>query len=836
MCRLVIALVLCLCTLCGQQKKQAAAPRLSAGAQRNENVAVHQIDTNAIKESNIRLGDWVTIVSEMPAENNYYAAEHGQAPPEQVALRPVTRRPGWHAEAFESHQNSILNARTFFQAGPVQPSRRNFYGFRGTGAASGLGYITATASQRKIRGMVNGNVLVPLASERTPLATDPAVRRIVASFLAAYPAALPNRLDYDPRALNTNAPQSSDETDASLRLEPARGLSVSHALLRSRQDAFQFVAGQNPDTEIHSHRSRITWRIGGTAVGFAFNRTRSLLTPEPNAVGPRVRMGFQIEELGPDSMFPIDRAQNSFRWGVVAERTRGSHALIFGGDITRFQLNGIEVNNSRGYFQFTNNFGRSALENLRLGTPSVYEVTLGELSRGFRNWGANLFLGDKWNVSQRLQLYYGLRYNLETSPIEVRGLTDIPYGCDCNNFSPRFSIAFDAGRGWVVRSAYATTFGQILPVTYQQARNNLPLVRYVQVQNPNLVDPLQGIDLTNASARTSPTVLSSDMVSPYSHQYNFGVERRLAGGALVRAGYVGSRSFKLLNSYIHNRAEPVAGIPLTTATVDARRPDPRFYEIKYILNGGIAYMDAAQLTLQLPVRRGLGLGATYTFGKALDEGSDYAFTAANKDLTTARSQYQYEAQKDKKGLSTFDSTHAFLLTYSYDLPQPANRWTRVVARGWQVSGVTLLKSGTPLTLYIGSDAPGFGNVDGGPSDRPNILDPSILGRSISHPDEAPLILTRDRFAYITPGERRGSLGRNSFRKSPIANFNAALSRQWHWSARREWIGVFRIEAYNLANHAQFDEPQRNYSSPAFGKITNALNDGRVFQLSLRFIL
>ena len=35
---------------------------------------------------------------------------------------------------------------------------------------------------------------------------------------------------------------------------------------------------------------------------------------------------------------------------------------------------------------------------------------------------------------------------------------------------------------------------------------------------------------------------------------------------------------------------------------------------------------------------------------------------------------------------------------------------------------------------------------------------------------------------------------------------------------------------------QFDEPQRNFSSPSFGKITNALNDGREFQLALRLLL
>ena len=45
--------------------------------------------------------------------------------------------------------------------------------------------------------------------------------------------------------------------------------------------------------------------------------------------------------------------------------------------------------------------------------------------------------------------------------------------------------------------------------------------------------------------------------------------------------------------------------------------------------------------------------------------------------------------------------------------------------------------------------------------------------------------------------------------------------------------MFRIEAYNLTNTAQFDEPKRNLSSPAFGAITNTMNDGRIMQVGLR---
>lgn len=826
----------------------ASRPRLSSSAQRNENIQVHRIDNDAIKEANVRLGVNVTFLSEFSAQSSYFAADHGRPPQTLPLLTPRRTTPDWHAELYHWHQNSIFNARTFFQVGPLKPARRNGYGLRAGGGAGWLGQLSFNGNQRKIRGMVNGNVLVPLAEERTPLAADPAVRALVNRWLAAYPPELPNRPDFDPRALNTNAPQRIDETDGDVRLERSVSASsrlvLSHALSRQRESAFQLVAGQNPDTDIHTHRTRLTWAwtpSSSTVVslGLAFDRVRSWLRPEPRAVGPRIRIGFQIEELGPDSMFPIDRADNRFGWAGLLRRelAAGKHELTLGGDWTRVQLNGVESNNQRGYFQFTNNFGRTAVENLRWGTPSSYEVTLGELARGFRNWKGNIFWGDQWRATGRLQVYFGLRYNALTVPVEIHELDRLPYSCDCNNFSPRLGVAWNLTSSWTLRSGYVASFGEILPVTYQQIRNNLPQVRYIQVQNPDVLNPLRGIDLRSPQVRTSPTWFSPDLVSPYAHQYNFGIERRLPRAARLRLGYIGSRSVKLLNSFILNRAEPVPGIPLTTATVDQRRPDPRYYEIKYVVNAGLAYLDAVQLSLDLPFERGLGAGLRYTFSKAIDEGADYSSTAANADILRGRSQWQYEQLRDRRGLSNFDSPHALEVHAVWDVPTPPlSGWLRRFFQHWQVSAAALFKSGTPFTLYVGSDAPGFGNVDGGPSDRPHILDPSILGRTVDDPNTSSAILRRDRFAFIRPGEHRGSLGRNTFRKDGIANLNASVGKQWRWNGWREWNLSFRAEAYNLTNHPQFDEPQRNLSSPSFGRITNTLNYGRILQLGLRLSL
>jgi outer membrane receptor protein involved in Fe transport len=343
-------------------------------------------------------------------------------------------------------------------------------------------------------------VLVPLESERTPTATDSAVRAEVSRYLAAFPEELPNRPDFDIRALNTNSPQNIDHLITTGRLDrdlSSKGkLSLLYNLSRMRERSFQFVAGMNPDTDIHAHRAQASYTVSPTpdmdvAAGFTFQRTRSLLVAEPNAVGTRARFGYQIQELGPDSEFPVDRALNTFRGGGQATRrlSGGRHTLTFGADLTRIQLNGSESRDENGYFYFSNNFGRTAIQNLLMGTPSFHGTTLGFIPRGFRNWSGNAFAGDRWQVNPRLQLSYGLRYSMLSRPVEVNDLDYLPYGCDCNNFGPRFGLSWQAGWGWVVRASYAISFGEIQPVTFQQVRINLPLVRYVQVQNPDFLNP-----------------------------------------------------------------------------------------------------------------------------------------------------------------------------------------------------------------------------------------------------------------------------------------------------------------------------------------------------------
>ena len=194
-------------------------------SRRNENIQFNLVDNNALKELNVRLGATATIIPVFLPERGYFSSEFGNPP---GAILHVPRRqtaPASTAASSKHTATAFSSARSFFQVGGVKPAHDNDYGFNLTAPVWRGADVLLEGSQDRMRGSVNGNVLVPLAGERTPLTTDPATRAIVERFLDAYQAELPNRTDIDPRALNTNAPQIIDGNNGGARLEQswARG-------------------------------------------------------------------------------------------------------------------------------------------------------------------------------------------------------------------------------------------------------------------------------------------------------------------------------------------------------------------------------------------------------------------------------------------------------------------------------------------------------------------------------------------------------------------------------------------------------------------------------------
>lgn len=820
--------------------------RTNAGeSRRNENVQFNLIDNNALKEMNVRLGITATLFDEFRADRTYFGGEFGNRPAAPFHLTPV-RGNGFHGSLFANHLNSIFNARSFFTVGGLPPARENNYGISFSRRLWKGAAFTLDGSQNRIRGNVNGNILVPLPNERTPNSPDPARRALVQRLINAFPAASPNRPDINSRMLNTNALQRINDDALSGRLDQSLSahdtLTLRHAFTVQKVDAFQFTDGQNPDTTTRAHTAQIGWNRAWSAatnvtVSALFDRVTSLLVAEPNAVGPSVSFSNAISALGPASSIPLNRAQNRFRYAGAVRQLRGGHNWYAGAELVRRQINGFESSSHGGTLQFRNDFGRDIMGNFLFGTPNRFSGATGNIHRGFRVWEPSLYAGDSWKVTGALTLQYGVRWDAATRPSEVQGLGSLPYPCDCNNVAPRFGLAWRLPRAaGVVRAAYGIHFGEIFPITFTQIRYNLPYNQKFEIQAPDLVSSFNRLNVkVDPSLRSAIFIISPDLRTPYSHLYNFSWEPPLSGAWRLQLGYVGSRSHKLFLMNYTNRARLDSPLPLVTATITDRRPDARYHDVRRIANGSHGYFDAARASLNLTRWHGFTLDAAYWWSKAIDLGAAYSNTGTGEDGRQSQSQMEDNVWADVKGPSAFDQRHALLVRSSYATPlfPPALNWLRKAIGSWDIGSVMLLKTGTPFSVITGSDSPGFGNVDGDQGDRPNLLDPSVLGRTIGHPDRSVALLPRSAFSYIRPGDRRGNLGNNTFRKAGIGNVNASLGRTLSLAGDRKF--VIRAEAVNFFNTPQFAEPTRELTSPNFAFITNTLNDGRAFRFSARFL-
>ncbi|MBM3782732.1 MAG: hypothetical protein FJW30_00145 [Acidobacteria bacterium] len=841
----LVPLAFAAAALCQQPQKRTDLNLLgqtdaNAGeSRRNENVQFNLIDNNALKEINQRLGVTPTITTEFQAERNYYGSEFGTSPSVPILLAPRTGAADWHGHLNWMHLNSLFTARAFFQVGGVLPARENNVNAAVTGRLWRGARLSIDGSRQQIRGIVNGNVQVPAPDERTPLATHPQVRAFVERLLNAYPATLPNRTDIDARMLNTNAPQRVDNDSANLRLDQSVAsrdtVIANYSHVAARVKAFQLVQGQNPDTTTMSHQAGLQWRRVWsprtvTVGALRFDRTRSLIVLENEAIGYQIFTSGLLRAISDNNAVPIDRAQNLWKPAFQISRTAGRVQWKAGFELLRRQMNGRESDAHVNAMAFFNNYGNNTITNMRLGLPSTFWIAQGELHRGYRNWDNWFYGAVRWTATLRLTVNGTLGYRPISRPVEVNNIDRVPYYSDSNNLGPSLGLAYKMPRRLGVwRLGYGFHYGEVFPVTFQQVRFNPPNNAKSVIQDPDMLRILNGgYDVRSNPPRQSVFYgYQPNLVSPYSQQYHLVWELEPARNWFWQLAYAGSRSLKVLNHWYLNRAHPKADLPLTTATVDARRTMQNVGEIRRVMNSSRGYFDAFRTTLTAKSFHGISMETSYWLSKAIDLGGDYTNTAHDVDSFRYRSQGEFDVAGDLRSVSRFDSPHALLAKADYELPRARQRW---MGR-WRIDSVLLLKSGTPFNVNTGSDAPGFGNVDGVSGDRPNLVDPAVLGRTISHPDQSRRQMPREAFAFIRPGQPRGNLGRHVLRRASIRNWNAGLTGQW--PVKQDWSVTFRAESINLSNTPQFAEPGVSLTDPNFGVITNTLNEGRTFRFSLR---
>jgi hypothetical protein len=856
------------------QFQPAAVAANIAAEERNPNIFVYRIDLNDLRNRlTVGRGPDPTFTPQFSSDLNYFGAEYGAPLFSYEILRPRSLVRAWRGSVYALHQNSKLNARNFFNVGPLLASRSTSYSMTANGPLFSENVsLLVQYGNSLTSGAVNGNVQSPKDNQRVPTTTDPAKRAFIASLLRAYPTESPNLGE---TRLNSNAPRSIDSKDALLRLDRRHNentnLAFRYTVSDYGEEPFQIIAGQNPQTDVRTQAAYLSLTHSfspDTTSRFAFNydRTGASLLPTERFLDLFAGLGLpsvpdidfasdEFTDLGPLPQFPRRRAQNRFQTYADVSRSAGKHTWKAGWSFTRVQLNDLQSDNSRGILRFQRDFGRSEVENFLEGTPSRFVLAVGTFYRGFRNWEHFGYVEDQIKVAPTLTVTAGVRYELMTAPVEVNNLTDVGYDADANNFAPRVGFAWNPRQGkTVVRGGYGISFASIMGVTYGMTRFNAPQVQVFQAdRDVDLLNPLANL------SQLSQTIYQLDpaLIPAYSHHYTLGIERSAPWGMTVRLGYVGSRTFHLLMQQTYNRARPSTVLPNTTQTIQARRPDQRYADIIAIESNANAYYDALVFSADKRLSNGLTFRALYGFGKNIDTGGDFTNTATGVEKPPEIGTSTCEVcdyVSDHKGVSLFDTPHAFTLSYSYTLPfaASANGLVKNLFSGWQVSGTTIFQSGTPYHIHTGGDGPGLGNVDGWGQDRPNLKDPSVLGMSFDDPDTSELLMgvktadgrplcARVAAGYLDcpyfdtnlPVGGRGSIGMNVFRKDGTHNWNFAFGRTFPITGGRERTLQFRTEFINFFNHAQFDKANVQMSGVIFGQITNTANKGRQVQFSLR---
>ncbi len=250
-------------------------------------------------------------------------------------------------------------------------------------------------------------------------------------------------------------------------------------------------------------------------------------------------------------------------------------------------------------------------------------------------------------------------------------------------------------------------------------------------------------------------------------------------------------------------------------------------------------------------RFGLGVQASYTFSKSLDDTSAVLAgllgTAGTLLQTAPQNPWDPSAEK---GPSTFDVTHVFAASVIQLLPLDRIGFLRPLGRtltkGWQVLNITTLTTGSPFTVFSGVQQTGAG-LGGG--DRPDLVSMPHLSTSRAvRADYFGRGAAGNRsFFYVPiniaggtgPNQGRfGTLGRNTFRGPAYHDFDFAVIKDTPFGHRgnREFGTLeFRAEFFNIFNVVNFGLPSNIVNGSGFGIISKTAGTSRQIQFSLKII-
>jgi hypothetical protein len=611
-------------------------------------------------------------------------------------------------------------------------------------------------------------------------------------------------------------------------------------------------------------------------------------------VGIQINDGFSNPVVGYSASLPWVRAEANIDVVNTWTKTKGNHTIKWGVDLKRIRddLLQDQTYSPRGIYYFGNqqtalctpiatgsnglatscNSSKLGIANdmaaFLLDVPYQLGRDINTYFPAYRQWEFFAFGGDKWQVSPKLTLDLGVRwefyppakpqfpggfsnYDPTTNSLVMAGIGSNPSNLGMKThytyFAPRIGVAYRLTEKTVIRAGFGTSYTPFPDNTYAYnypvrannfytnvgdgyATTLLPSGQAATFQQgfplpvPVTIPSNGIIPATGSLLSGSYDVINLNFKNPYTETWNLAVQQALPGHWTLDAAYVGLHGVDTVSTWNLNAPTSVLGLGSASQPLNILFGKTAGATLRWV-----GYSSSYN-ALQAKINRHFGdlnVTTSFTWGKGMgyqtgDDGSllwqigverNYARTDWDRTLTYVQSYvYQLPAGKGKRWLNGGPAA-----------------W---VLGNWQISGVLNLMTGTPF--YISASGSSL-NTPGETQTANQVAAVQLLhGINVGNP-----WFSTSSFSQPT-GVTFGSTGRNIMSGPGLYALNLSLFKNFRIGERA--TAEFRCETFNFTNTPQFSNPQGSLTSSTFGYVTgtigsgtgvNGTGGGRAVQLGLK---
>lgn len=512
-------------------------------------------------------------------------------------------------------------------------------------------------------------------------------------------------------------------------------------------------------------------------------------------------------------------------------------------------------------------------------SPITGQQQLWSWDAASKTWG--LFAEDTWKVRKNLTVTLGFRFDdqgnpYSKTPTTVFGNFYLGSGSTFQDevaagiakptqnalasapkaYTPRFGAAWDiTGNGnWLLRGGFGMFSNWLTPANIQEEFRgnppglinptffaaNPPGTQPVFVQGTSSTPPFGFVFPQLAGTSLCPVApcldaaggipgadlgiggINPNIVSPTAYIWSGTLEHRLGSRFVASALYVGSHTSNLVGngnagglvSYgvdINELPGALIGLPLGSAPP---RPNDSFGQIAYTQNNRYANYEAVTADLKARSSRGF-FDVSYTRSSSKDDASKYPTP---------------EDPSDFYGPSPWDAPNRFSASFNYEQPglNGGAGFVGHATSGWGVSGTSIYQTGYPFTVFTSAAYNGANYVAGADAFTTKTGDYLANGDNFSFPNVTNYqqgtsasayttgVFATGQFTVPTAGTD-GNERYNAFRNPAFVETDMTLYKNTHINERLTF--QFRLEFYNLFNHANFQNVQGDISQGNFGQVT-----------------